>query len=412
MVMQMGNVNVVVGMQYGDEGKGKLVDFLAKNADYVVRYQGGNNAGHTVVINGEETILHFIPSGAFHDNICVMGNGVVLDLEEFKKEVDMLKEKGVDVSERMLISENAHLILPADVEDSKNDKIGSTGKGIAPAYTNKYAKTGLRVRDIINVESEIDDIDLRAREKLNKFREFLLQHAYLKKSIVNVSKVLNDAIDSGKNVLFEGAQAVGLDIDHGHYPFVTSSNCSAGGACTGSGVGPTKIDKVYGVSKAYITRVDREGESPLTTQIDGELGDQIREKGKEYGATTGRPRRCGWFDAVLARHSIRVSGISGVVITKLDVLDGLDEVKVCTHYELDGEKLEDYPTDAILQRKCKPVYETLKGWSSIKGIKKFEDLPEEAQAYVKRLEELIGAPIVMVTNGPDREECIPINIDF
>jgi adenylosuccinate synthase len=409
----MGNVNIVVGMQYGDEGKGKLVDFLAKDADYVVRFQGGNNAGHTVVVNGEETILHFIPSGAFHDNICVMGNGVVLDLVEFKKEIEMLKEKGVDLSDRMLISENAHLILPADVDDSKNDKIGSTGKGIAPAYTNKFAKTGLRVRDILNAETEIDDIDLRARENLTKFKDFLLEHSYLKKSVVNVSKVLNEAIDSGKNVLFEGAQAVGLDIDHGHYPFVTSSNCSAGGACTGTGVSPVKIDRVFGVSKAYITRVDREGESPLTTQIDGEIGDLIREKGKEYGATTGRPRRCGWFDCVLAKHALRVNGIKDMVITKLDILDGLDEVKICTHYDLDGGRVDDFPSDAIMQRKCKPVYEVLPGWKEdITGIKTFEELPETAQAYIKRIEELLGVNVMMVTNGPGREECIPIKMDI
>ncbi len=407
----MGNVDVVVGMQYGDEGKGKLVDLLAKKADYVVRYQGGNNAGHTVVVNGEQTILHFIPSGAFHNNICVMGNGVVLDLDELKKEIEMLKEKGVDLMQRFMVSENAHLILPEDVEDSKNDKIGSTGRGIAPAYTNKFAKTGLRVRDILNLEGNVDEIDLNTREKLLKFKDFLLKHSYLKPHIVNVSKVLNEAIDSGKNVLFEGAQATGLDIDHGHYPFVTSSNCSAGGACTGSGVGPTKIKRVFGVSKAYITRVDRAGESPLTTQIDGELGDKIREQGKEYGATTGRPRRCGWFDAVLARHSVRVSDIRNVVITKLDVLDGLDSVKICTHYDLNGEKLEDFPTDAITQRKCKPVYETMKGWDSTKGVKSFEDLPIEAQNYVKRIEELIGSNIVLVTNGPDREEYIPINLE-
>ncbi|MCD4759606.1 adenylosuccinate synthase [archaeon] len=401
-------VNIVVGMQYGDEGKGKLVDFLAKDTDYVVRFQGGNNAGHTVVVNGEKTILHLIPSGAFHDNICVMGNGVVLDLEELKKEMDMLKEKGVDLSDRFLISENAHLILPADVEDSKADKIGGTGKGIAPAYTNKFAKIGLRARDIINVEEDLHEFDLKARENLVKFKDFLVEHSYLKKSIVNVSKVLNEAIDSGKNVLFEGAQAVGLDIDHGHYPFVTSSNASAGGACTGTGVGPTKIDKVFGVCKAYITRVDRDGESPLTTQLDDKVGKHMQVEGNEYGATTGRPRRCGWFDVVLAKHAIRVSGISGVVMTKLDVLDGLKEVKICTHYELNGSRVDDYPADAIVQRKCKPVYETFKGWENTKGVKAFEELPLEAQNYVRKIEELICVPVIMVTNGSDREECIKL----
>lgn len=408
----MGKVNVVVGMQYGDEGKGKLVDFLAADADYVVRFQGGNNAGHTVVINGEPTVLHFIPSGAFHDNICVMGNGVVLDLEELQKEIEMLEAKGVSLKDRFLISENAHLILPADVEDSVRDKIGSTGKGIAPAYTNKYAKTGLRVRDILNVQRDLDEFDIKAREKLLRFKDFLLKYSYLKDQIVNVSKVLNEAIDSGKNVLFEGAQAAGLDIDHGHYPFVTSSNCTAGGACTGSGVGPTRIDKVFGVSKVYITRVDRDSASPLTTQMDEEMMDKIQKKGNEYGATTGRPRRCGWYDAVLNRHAVRVNDLSGVALTKLDVLDGLNVVKICTHYDLDGELLYDYPADAILQRRCKPIYEIMPGWSeSTKECKTFDELPENAKDYIKRIELLLNVPVIMVTNGPDREEYIPINMN-
>jgi adenylosuccinate synthase len=408
----MSEVNVVVGMQYGDEGKGKLVDFLAAKADYVVRFQGGNNAGHTVVINGEPTVLHFIPSGVFNDNICVMGNGVVLDLEELQKEIDMIETKGVSLKDRFLISENAHLILPEDVEGSVTDKIGSTGKGIAPAYTNKYAKTGLRAIDIINVQNDLHEFDTKTREKLLRFKDFLLKYSYLKNQIVNVSKVLNDAIDSGKNILFEGAQAAGLDIDHGHYPFVTSSNCTAGGACTGAGVGPTKIDSVFGVSKVYITRVDRDGASPLTTQMDDEIMEKIQKKGNEYGATTGRPRRCGWYDAVLNRHAVRVNGLSGVALTKLDVLDGLDEVKICTHYDLDGELLSEYPADAITQRRCKPVYETMPGWSeSTKGCKTFDELPETAKDYIKRIELLLNVPVIMVTNGPDRKEYIPINID-
>jgi len=409
----MGEVNVVVGMQYGDEGKGKLVDLLARKADYVVRYQGGNNAGHTIVVNGESTVVHFMPSGVFHNKKCVLGNGVVIDLEELKKEVDMLTVKGMNVMDNLLISENAHIILPSDVESSKSDKIGSTGRGIAPAYTNKSAKSGLRMRDILNVENEVNEIDLNARPNLAKFKDFLLNYSYLKSKIVNVSKLLNDEIKNGKNILFEGAQATGLDIDHGHYPFVTSSNCSAGGACTGSGVGPTKIDNVYGVSKAYVTRVDRDGESPLTTQLDDEIGQHLRDKGHEYGATTGRPRRCGWFDVVLAKHAVLINGLSGVVITKLDILDGLKELKICTNYDLNGEILDEFPTDAIVQRKCKPVYETLKGWEgSVRGCKTFEELPDEAKIYIKRMEELIGAPIIMVTNGPDREEYIPINIEF
>ena len=390
----MGKVNVVVGMQYGDEGKGKLVDFLAADADYVVRFQGGNNAGHTVVINGEPTVLHFIPSGAFHDNICVMGNGVVLDLEELQKEIEMLEAKGVSLKDRFLISENAHLILPADVEDSVHDKIGSTGKGIAPAYTNKYAKTGLRVRDILNVQRDLDEFDIKAREKLLRFKDFLLKYSYLKDQIVNVSKVLNEAIDSGKNVLFEGAQAAGLDIDHGHYPFVTSSNCTAGGACTGSGVGPTRIDKVFGVSKVYITRVDRDSASPLTTQMDEEMMDKIQKKGNEYGATTGRPRRCGWLDLEIIRKAIIMNGINTIALSKLDVLDDFDEIPVCTHYDDLG----------------KPDYTILPGWNQpTHNVKSYDELPANCRNYIsfieRKLEELTGVavPVDIVSVGPDRE---------
>ena len=398
---------VVVGTQYGDEGKGKITDFLAENSDYVVRYQGGNNAGHTLVINNEETILHFIPSGVFHNKKCVMGNGMVIDLDELKKEVEMLENKNVDVSNNLMISENAHIILKDDVESSKSDKIGSTGRGIAPAYANKYSKEGLRVRDILNVQEGLNDIDVKSRDKLIKFKDYLLKHKYLEKNIVNVSKVLNDAIRENKNILFEGAQGTGLDIDHGHYPYVTSSNASAGGVCSGTGIGPTKIDKVLGIAKAYVTRVDRDGESPLTTQLDDEVGKKLRDNGNEYGATTGRPRRCGWFDCVLVRHAIDVNGLSGLILTKLDVLDGFEEIKICTHYELNGKKIEEFPSDAISQRKCEPIYETLKGWEgSIKDCKNFDDLSLEAKNFVKKVEELLKIPVVMLSNGPKREEII------
>ena len=400
---------VVVGMQYGDEGKGKVVDFLAKNADYVVRYQGGNNAGHTVVIDNEQTILHLIPSGIFHNKICVLGNGMVLDLDKLKEEIETLESKGISVLENLLISENAHIILPEDVKSSKKDRIGSTGRGIAPAYTNKSAKTGLRVRDILNIEDKIDGIDIRARNRLSIYKKYLKQYEYLKDNVVNVSKVLNDAIEEGKNILFEGAQGTGLDIDHGQYPFVTSSNSTAGGACTGSGIGPTKIDKVIGICKAYITRVDREGESPLTTQLDDKTGKKLRENGHEYGATTGRPRRCGWFDAVLANHAVRVNGISEVILTKLDVLDGFKKLKICTHYELDREKIEDFPTDSIVQRRCKPIYESIKGWSkTVKKAKTFNELPEEARNYIRRIEDLMQTKVSYVTTGHKRDQIIEI----
>ena len=403
----MGYVKAVVGTQYGDEGKGKIVDQLAKDADYVVRFQGGNNAGHTIVIDGEEHILHFIPAGIFQGKTCVIGNGAVLDLDKLKEEVIGLEQRGVSVLENLLISENAHLILPSHVEESKTDKIGGTGRGIAPAYTSKSNKTGLRVRDIINVQCPIDQVDLDARPNLTLFRDYLLKHSYLMPNIVNVAKMLNFEIDMEKNILIEGAQATGLDIDHGEYPFVTSSNCSAGGICTGTGIGPTRITDIIGVAKAYITRVDRDGSGPLVTQLDGWHGEFIRKQGNEYGATTKRPRRVGWFDAVLTRHSAMINDLDELIITKLDILDGLDELKICTAYELDGEIIYDYPSDGIVLRQCSPVYETMPGWKgSVKGIRSSRDLPIEAVRYVKRIEDLVNVPITMVTNGRDRKDYI------
>lgn len=406
--MGCGQVKIVVGTQYGDEGKGKIVDQLAEDADYVVRYQGGNNAGHTIVIGQKEYILHFIPGGVFREGKkCVIGNGCVLDLDEFAKEVDMLRNAGFNPLENLLISENAHLILPPYVQESRTDRIGGTGRGIAPAYVKKYDKTGLRVRDILNVREPIESVDWHNRFNLVLLRDYLLKHSYLEPNIVDVSVVLNEAIDKGKNILLEGAQATGLSIDHGQYPYVTSSDPCAGGACSGSGIGPMKITDVIGVAKAYTTRVDRDGSGPLITQLDDDIGELIRKNGKEFGATTGRPRRVGWFDAPLVRHSVRINGISELVITKLDVLDGFKELKICTRYELDGRIIENYPSDAIVQRRCKPVYSIMPGWEgSVKNCKSEEDLPKGALDYIDALQEFVGAPIRMVTNGRDREDYI------
>lgn len=405
----MGYVKAVVGMQYGDEGKGKIADQLAKDADYVVRFQGGNNAGHTIKIGDNQYILHFVPAGVFHGKKCVIGNGVVLDLDQLKNEIDTLNSQGFNVLENLLISENAHLILPSYVEESRTDRIGGTGRGISPAYVGKFSKLGLRVRDIINVQGHIDQVDRENRPDLVRLEDYLLKHSYLAPNIVNTARVLNDAITRGDNILLEGAQATGLDIDFGQYPYVTSSNASVGGACTGTGISPNRITKIIGVTKAYTTRVDRDGSGPLITQLDGEDGDFLRKQGNEYGATTGRPRRVGWFDAVLARHSVMINNPNQVVLTKLDVLDGFPVVKICTGYELDGQIIRNYPSDAIVQRKCKPVYEIMDGWKrGVAGCKSWKHLPEEALRYVSRIEQLIGSSITMITNGPDRKDFVYI----
>jgi adenylosuccinate synthase len=396
----------IVGTTYGDEGKGKITDFLADKADYIVRYQGGNNAGHTIIIKDKKIVLHFIPSGVLRNKKCVMGNGMVIDLDKLVEEIKIVEDAGYKVKENLMIGLGAHLILKEDVKESKKDKIGSTGRGIAPAYTSKAAKTGLRVYDIKNFLDGIEDVDLKTRELLSKNKDYLLKFKDLNKSFVNCSLVLNKAIDEGKSILFEGAQGTGLDIDYGQYPFVTSSSACAGGICIGSGVGPKKIDKIFGVCKAYTTRVGRENKSPFVTWIKGKEEGEIREKGGEFGATTGRPRRCGWFDGALVRHAVRVNSLNGLILTKLDVLDGLKKIKICSDYEINGEKLE-YPTDSIQQRKCKPVYVEIDGWEeSISGIDKFEGLPKNTKKFIEKIEEVCGCKVVIISNGPERDETI------
>ena len=395
---------VVVGTQYGDCGKGKIVDFLSKDADYVVRYNGGNNAGHTIITEDQNIVLHLIPSGVLQGKKCVIGNGCVIDLNFLDEEIGMLEENGFSVKDRLFISEQAHIILPSFIEESKSDKIGSTGRGIAPTYSKKSLKEGLRMFDLKYLDLERND-DFRENFNLNK--EHLKKFEYLKKNIVNVSALLNKEIDKNKKILFEGAQGTGLDIDFGEYPFCTSSNTGSGSACIGSGVSPKKIDKIIGVAKAYTTRVDRDGKGPLVTQLDDETGETLRNNGNEYGATTGRPRRCGWFDLVLLKHSILVNGIDSIALTKLDILDSFKEIKICTDYEFEGKNVNYYPADAFLLKKCKPVYETLGGWEgSIKGIKNFHDLPENAKKFIKRIEELTKIPISIIGTGASREDII------
>lgn len=416
---------VVVGTQWGDEGKGKITDFLANNAELIARYQGGDNAGHTIQFDGKTYKLHLIPSGIFDSNkISVIGNGVVVNPKSIVKELKYLADEGVDTS-NLRISNRAHVILPYHIlldqlqEDSKGDnKIGTTIKGIGPAYMDKAARVGIRIADLLDKEIFAERLKTNLAEKnqliekvygnspLNYediFEEYYEYGQQIAKYVTDTSVILNDAIDEGKRVLFEGAQGVMLDIDQGTYPFVTSSNPVAGGVTIGSGVGPSKIDTVVGVCKAYTSRV---GDGPFPTELFDEVGQQIREVGREYGTTTGRPRRVGWFDSVVMRHSRRVSGITNLSLNSIDVLTGLDTVKICTAYETStGERIEYYPASLKLLAECTPVYEELPGWEEdITGAKRLEDLPVNAQNYVRRISELVGVKIATLSVGPDRTQ--------
>ncbi|SHJ78239.1 Adenylosuccinate synthetase [Anaerobranca californiensis DSM 14826] len=415
---------VIVGTQWGDEGKGKITDYMAERADVVVRYQGGNNAGHTIVIGGKTYKLHLIPSGILNkDKICIIGNGMVVDLEALVKEINYLEDLGVDVS-NLRISESAHLILPyhkeidllAEARRGKN-KIGTTGKGIGPAYMDKVARCGIRMADILEEEifkeklaGNLEDKNLLIERyyggKPLDFQEiytkYLEYSKKIQKYICNTSVLLEEVLNSGKKVVFEGAQGTLLDIDHGTYPYVTASNPVAGGVCIGAGLGPSKIDKVLGVVKAYSTRV---GDGPFPTEIFDKTAEEIREIGREYGTTTGRPRRIGWIDTVILRHAKRVSGLDYLAITLLDVLTGQPKIKICTVYEIDGVKVEHFPATIEKLQKCKPVYEEMDGWTEdISNITSFEDLPLNAQKYIKRIEELVGVPVAIISVGPKREQ--------
>ncbi|MEI8176532.1 MAG: adenylosuccinate synthase [Candidatus Omnitrophota bacterium] len=418
---------VIVGAQWGDEGKGKIIDILAKDADYIVRFQGGNNAGHTVVIDGEEFIFHLIPSGILHPGkVCVIGNGVVIDPAAILEEIAMVKSRNIDIEGSFFISDAAHVILPYHkqmdaLRESKKGKIGTTKRGIGPCYADKVSRCGIRVQDLLNKDVLRERLEINLREKnkifraLYGFKGFAIKEIYddyigygkrIKKYVTNTTLLLHRAVEARKRILLEGAQGTLLDIDHGTYPYVTSSNATAGGACTGSGIGPNRIDTVIGVVKAYTTRV---GEGPFPTQFEPGLLDVIRRKGKEYGATTGRPRRCGWFDAVIGRYSVIVNGIDQVVITKLDILDGLSEIKICVGYRYRGKIYRDFPTDRIIVENCRPVYETCPGWKEDTSVaQRFSDLPKNAKKYINRLQELLGARVSMVSIGSERSQLIRV----
>ena len=413
----------ILGAQWGDEGKGKIVDLVAPHFSIVARYQGGHNAGHTVYVDGAKFILRLIPSGILHPGLtCVIGNGVVIDPRALFAEVDELGRAGIKVDERLVISDKAHLILPYHrdldlLSEARRGerKIGTTSRGIGPAYEDKIARRGIRVGDLADprgLEQDVRD-NVTARNRLvqdntmewRPVLEELLQYGErMRPWVHDVSLMLSDAMRNGKAILFEGAQGTLLDIDHGTYPYVTSSNASVGGVCTGLGLGPRAIGGVLGVAKAYTTRV---GEGPLPTELFGEMGHRLRESGHEYGAVTGRPRRFGWYDAVAVRYSVRINGLDALALTKLDVLDGLERIQICSSYRCGSRTLTEFPSDLGQLAACEPVYESLPGWSvPTRGVRRFADLPEPARRYVARLEEVSGVPAAIISTGSARDETI------
>ncbi len=416
---------LVIGAQWGDEGKGKIVDILSEKADIVVRYQGGSNAGHTVCIGDKTFILHLIPSGILHENkICVIGNGVVVDPKSFLEEKDTLEKVGVDIGERVLISEKAHLVMPYHKEldalkEGKlgDNKIGTTKKGIGPCYVDKHARVGIRVCDLLNVKTLKAKIEQNI-EEINKFcdiysikhfsaketfEEYKLYAEQLKPYIRNTVYYLNGVFRNKKSILFEGAQGSLLDVDFGTYPFVTSSNPTVGGVFTGTGVPHKALDSVIGVMKAYTTRV---GNGPFPSELLNRTGEYIRQNGGEFGATTGRPRRCGWLDLVVVKYAAMLNGIDEIAMTKIDVLDGMDEVKICTGYEYDGRKIGFIPSQLDEFAKCKPIYKTFKGWNNTKHIESFENIPENAKIYIEFIEKFLSIPVKLVSTGAKRSETI------
>lgn len=419
---------VVVGAQWGDEGKGRIVDLLAEKVDAVARYQGGNNAGHTIVIGGETVVLHHIPSGILREGkLSVIGNGVVIDPKVLLGEIDKLRSAGYSVDEENLkISDRAHVIMPyhKEIDIGREEKMGShrigtTGRGIGPVYEDKAARRGIKLSDLLHpegfstrLESVLEERNLYITRVLERnpldfkrvYEEYRLYGDELRGFITDTSKLLNDLIADGKNILFEGAQGALLDVDFGTYPYVTSSSAVSGGACTGTGVSPTKIDLILGVAKAYTTRV---GEGPFPSEISGDLGVKLRELGGEFGSTTGRPRRCGWFDAVALRYSARINGISQFAITKLDVLSGFDTIKICVGYRHEGELITEFPSSAQVLQDCKPVYEEIEGWKeNISGSKSISDLPPQTRAFLDKVEETTGVPVWIVSLGASREKAV------
>ena len=424
---------VVVGTQWGDEGKGKVVDLLCEGADMVVRYQGGHNAGHTVVVGEETFVLHLVPSGILHaGKPCVIGSGVVVDPEALIQELDDLTRRGIQFEGRLKISAGAHLIMPyhkiieKETEKLKGAlRIGTTGRGIGPAYVDKMARIGIRVGDLLypeafrdKLKSNLSEIN-HLLETLYKVERLDYERIYqdyigygdnLKAMVTDASLYINKALDQGRKVLFEGAQGTHLDIDHGTYPYVTSSSAGAGGACIGAGVGPTRISRSVGVVKAYTTRV---GSGPFPTELKDEVGIQLKERGNEYGATTGRARRCGWFDAILVGYAVRINGLSGMALTKLDVLDQCEEIKIGVGYRYKGEILTEMPLDLSVLEACEPVYEVMQGWEqSTTGTTRYDQLPDRARKYVTRLEEIIGTKAFLISTGSRRKETISVEDPF
>lgn len=417
---------VVVGTQWGDEGKGKITDFLAQQSDVVARFQGGDNAGHTIQFAGQTYKLHLIPSGIFNDDkICILGNGMVINPKSLLKEMDYVKSHGADLS-HLKISNRAHVILPYHMEldrlqeESKgiDKQIGTTKKGIGPAYADKVNRIGIRMAELIDPETLKEKLEDIVQEKNHWMKHFggepldidAIYEEYkaygetLAPYVTDTSIVLEEEVEKGNKILFEGAQGVMLDIDHGTYPYVTSSSTSAAGVATGSGIGPNMIENVIGVSKAYTTRV---GDGPFPTELSGDIAHQIREVGREYGTTTGRPRRVGWFDAVVVNHSRRTSGMTGISLNCLDVLTGLDTLKICVGYDYEGERINYYPANLRQLEKCQPVYEELPGWKEdITNVTSFEELPQNAQTYLKRIEQLTKTKVAIFSVGPDREQTI------
>jgi adenylosuccinate synthase len=430
---------VVVGAQWGDEGKGKVVDLLTEHAQVVVRFQGGNNAGHTLVVGGQKTVLHLIPSGILHPGkTCVIGNGVVVDPAVLVGEIDALKTRGfLKDDSHLLISDNAHVIFPwHKLLDTFREKarggsaIGTTGRGIGPAYEDKVARRGIRVRDLLQSARLQKRIQERLPEAVEELRELCRQAnepvpeldaaklvsdysalgERLRPHVGDASLFLAEKVARGARILFEGAQGTLLDVDHGTYPYVTSSNCVAGNAAVGSGLGPTAIDKVMGISKAYTTRV---GGGPFPTELTDALGEQLRKVGDEFGATTGRPRRCGWLDGVVLRYAVRVNGLSSLALTKMDVLSGIKSLQLCNAYELDGHRVTELPGDYEDLARVKPVYETLPGWDEkLAGVRTFDELPENAKRYVRRVEEISGVPVTCISVGADRGETVLLQNPF
>jgi adenylosuccinate synthase len=422
------SVRVVIGAQWGDEGKGKVIDLLSPKAKYVVRYQGGANAGHTLKFDDTTIVLHLVPSGIFHnDTKCIIGNGVVIDPVSLLEELEEVKSHGIDPKNRLFISEGAHVILPyhklidKSKEAHKGDKaIGTTGRGIGPAYMSKVTRSGIRMLDLLDpksLEAKLKDNVIEANALLSNYnadpvdfdeiwKELTEAGKKLESYIANTSAMLHDALDNNENILLEGAQGALLDIDHGTYPFVTSSSPTAGGACTGSGIPPMAITNVMGITKAYCTRV---GNGPFPTELKDEAGEKLREIGHEFGATTGRPRRCGWIDLVALKYAVRINGINELALTKVDVLDHFKELQACTHYEIDGKKTDIFPLSATKLEKAKPVFKKFNGWNTeTRGLEKGE-LPLELINYIAYLEDYLGAKVVILSSGPKRSETLMLS---